>query len=88
MGDFICLHGDCDNYALTKDNCFAVLDAAGRNWLCYEPEDIANEIDTLQTELSQMQAKAYALGLARRGTNLSVVLRMKRKVLPEWLAQT
>ncbi len=88
MGDYICLHGDCDNYALTKDDCFVVLDDVGRNWLCYEPDDIAGEIDRLQSDLGQMQAKAYALGFAQDGTSLSVVLRMKRNVLPEWLAQS
>ena len=88
MAEFVCLRGDCDNYALTKDNCFVVQDELGRDWLCYETENIIDEIDDVKEQVTQMQERCYSLGMAGEGTSISVALYIERSLLPEWLAGT
>ncbi len=88
MSEYICLHGDCDNYALSQEGCFAVQDEDGRTWLCYQPDDIVREVGKVKAEVKQMQAKAYELGFATGGTHLSAVMGMELEILPEWLAET
>lgn len=64
MSEYICLHGDCDNYALSQEGCVAVLDEDGRTWICYQPDNIVREVGKLKAKVKQIQAKAYELGFA------------------------
>lgn len=87
MSDYICLSGDCDNFALTKRGCFCLQDEQGRDWLCYEPSDLRPEAQEAVLALREMQERSFQLGLERDGTNFSVVTSVDLEVLPACLAE-
>ena len=85
MSNFICLSGDCDNFALTKDGCFVVRDEQGRDWLCYEPENLRSDASEAMSAVQRMQEKLHRLGFQTDGTYFSVVTSIDLEVLPLWL---
>jgi hypothetical protein len=73
MPVYACFRGDCDNMALTEDNCFAVQDFQSRNWLCFETT--ANNLlapETLIFQTVKAQQLLKRLGQASEGTQCSM----------------
>jgi hypothetical protein len=73
MPVYACMRGDCNNLALSEDNCFALSDARGRDWLCFETA-LKNLDDSgpLIIETLVAQRKLSLLGQAAEGTQISM----------------
>ena len=87
MSNFICLSGDCDNFALTKAGCFAIQDDHGRDWICYESKNVRSDAHKAALALKEMQKRSYLLGLERDGTNFLVATAVDPEALPACLAK-
>ena len=87
MSNFICLSGDCDNFALTQQGSFAVRDDQGRDWICYESDNVRSDAHKAALALKEMQERLYLLGLERHGTSFLVMTAVGPEVLPVRLAK-
>lgn len=79
MPVYVCFRGDCDHIALEKAGAFAVEDALGRNWICYQSSrQSLSEPDTEEErqafrDMFALQGAAHEQGLSKEGTSMSEI---------------
>jgi hypothetical protein len=70
-----CLRGDSDHLALMEQDAVAVVDGAGRNWICFPLAPRKVEKLTLLAHVSEVfeaDAKARRQGIDEQGTEVRI----------------
>ena len=74
-GYYKCLRGDSEHLAMFEPDAFAILDARGRNWICYPiPQRKVENLSMVAhvTDVFEADAAATRHGLSEGGTEVRI----------------
>ncbi len=66
---FICIRGDVDNLGLNQEGCFALRDARGQDWICWQAnrESMQSDFERVVHDTTVMQKRLLQNGYSGTG---------------------